>query len=135
MPSLRELNAYFTKYVERPVDPTIFIDGVKHTSGIARSYHHVETLQEADGVWFLCPKCFVENHGPVGTHVHAIGFAGLCLPGSYTQGSDGQDTRWNVGLSSTGLDDLVLTPSIQTVGGCNWHGFVGSNGVPPGHAQ
>ena len=94
----------------------------------------VDTLAEADGVWFLCPKCFAENHGPVGTHMHMIGFAGRCPPGSYTKGSAGEDTRWQVADCSTCMEDLVLTPSIQAIGGCNWHGFVGSSGVPPGCA-
>jgi hypothetical protein len=132
---LRELEGRFTKYVERAVPPDQFVDGVVHPSGIERSYHDVATLAEADGVWFLCPKCFAENHGPSGTHMHMIGFAGRCPPGSYTKGSKGEDTRWIVMPSSTGLDDLSLTPSILAIGGCNWHGFVGSSGVPPGEAQ
>lgn len=32
-------------------------------------YHRVASIAEADGVQFLCPKCFVENGGAVGTQV------------------------------------------------------------------
>lgn len=127
---LRDLQAYFTRYVECAVDPTVFVDGVMHPDGIERSYHRVELLAEADGVWFKCPKCFGTEH----PHRVNIGFRGRCPPGSYTKGSDGQDTRWDLSLGSSGLDDLVLTPSIQSLGGCEWHGFVGSSGVPPGEA-
>ena len=32
-------------------------------------YHHVETLAEAHGVMFLCPRCFAANGGRAGTHM------------------------------------------------------------------
>ena len=124
MPSLRELEAYFTKYEDKD------------------KYHHVDTLAEADGVWLLCPACFVKNHGSVGTHMIMVGFVGRCPPGSYTQDGNGNDTRWTV--SGTGLDDLQCLPSInldvypqrpKLPNDCVWHGFIGAGGVLPGHAQ
>lgn len=130
---LTDLKAYFTQYQERAVPPDQFFDGIKHPDGVERSYRKVYTLEEADGIWFLCPLCYAKNGGEAGNHWHSIGFRGKCPTGSYTKGSDGQDTRWDV-VGGTGLHDLQLSPSIQTVGGCNWHGFVGSSGVPPGEA-
>jgi hypothetical protein len=135
VPTLRELNGYLTKYRERVGDPAVG-ESVNQTF---REYHHVATLAEADGVWFLCPKCFAKNAGARGTHMVGVGFAGHCPAGSYMKGLQGNDVRWQV--SGTGLDDLVLTPSIQLLcnpppppGFCAWHGFVGSSGVPPGSA-
>jgi hypothetical protein len=137
---LRDLEAYFTKYVERAVPSDQFVDGIKHPDGIERSYHRVATLAEADGIWFLCPKCFAANGGRVGTHTVGVGFTNA-PPGSYMKDLQGRDTRWQV-ISGAGLDDLVLSPSILLLTHenpppswfCAWHGFVGSSGVPPGEA-
>lgn len=92
------------------------------------TFHPVETLAEADGVWFLCPKCFVANGGAKGTHPVAI----LFKEGPGERFNRG--VRWQLVAGSTGLSDLALTPSIQTHGSCEWHGWVGSSGVPPGSA-
>lgn len=92
-------------------------------------YQHdqVDSLAEAHGLSFDCPKCFsTTGHGVI------VGFAGRNSPYPLSRGSEGQPTNWDA--SGTGIDDLSLTPSIQLLGGCNWHGFVGSNGVPPGEA-
>jgi hypothetical protein len=129
---LTALEAEFTKHFERPATPEEIALN-PHLPPIRTGFQRVDTLAEADGIWFLCPKCFADNKGPVGTHMVCIGFAGRAPAGSYTQGSNGQDTRWNI-AGGTGLDDLVLTPSVQLLGGCNWHGFVGSSGIPPGEA-
>lgn len=109
-------------------------DDFHDVTGPRANYVPVETLAEADGIWFdcPCPTCQKAEHGP---SRHTIGFEGRCPPDTYSRGSNGKDTRWAVGPTSTSLDDLVLTPSIQRVGGCSWHGFVGSSGVPPGEAQ
>jgi hypothetical protein len=81
-------------------------------------YHDVDTMQEAQGVRFLCPKCFVDNGGRPGTHYvqvwfrdHGVGDEEVPKPG-----------RWAV--SGTGLEDLSLSPSILLGSGCRWHGFV-----------
>lgn len=96
-------------------------------------FQPVATVAEADHVMFLCPLCFEKNGGPVRTHSVQVTFAGRNVPDAAgTRGKDGKPTRWNV--SGTTIDDLVLTPSIQLNGGCDWHGFVGSSGIAPGHA-
>jgi hypothetical protein len=85
------------------------------------SYHEVESLTEADGVIFLCPKCFAANKGPVGTHSVICWFKG-----KVSDAMRPAPGRWNP--SGTGLDDLTFVPpgavSVLLMGGCNWHGFI-----------
>jgi hypothetical protein len=97
-------------------------------------FYYVDSLEEADGIGFLCPKCFDENKGAVGTHgLHIyFKFKGRKVPDRIGLNGEGKTVRWAV--SGTGLDDLVLTPSILLLYRCAWHGFVGSSGIPPGHA-
>jgi hypothetical protein len=88
----------------------------------------VETLAEADGVMFLCPKCYAENGGPVGTHSVICWFAGR-VP----DGVDPKPGRWTP--TGTGLHDLTFVPSagrscsVLLLGGCGWHGFVANGDV------
>lgn len=100
-------------------------------------FHPVGSVAEAHGVRFLCPKSYAKNGGEKGTHSCYIFFAGSPYAG---RNSDGQEVRWQVVGGST-IDDLALSPSIQEQDEgmppehqCNWHGFVGSNGVPSGSA-
>ena len=100
-------------------------------------FKHVNAVVEAHGVRFLCPKSFAKNGGSKGTHSVYIFFKGSPYSGRNTAG---QEVRWEV-VGGTTIDDLQLTPSIQEQDEglppghqCNWHGFVGSSGVPPGHA-
>lgn len=102
-------------------------------------FRHVATVAEADQIMFLCPLCFDRNGGSKGTHSVLVTFAGRNIPeGAGSRDSTGQPSRWNA--SGTNLADLVLTPSILLGAGqppergCHWHGFVGSNGIAPGHA-
>lgn len=130
---LRHLNARLTKHVRQLVDPTQFVDGVLSPSGYRDLYIDVDTLAEADGIWFDCP-CDQCQSSDWPARI-MIGFADRATtPGTYSRGSDGSDTRWTI-LGGTGLDDLQLAPSIQLHDTCRWHGFVGSNGVPPGEAR
>lgn len=127
---LRDLDAHFVRVRREQVDPTAWIDGVLSPDGVREYLDRVE-FPEAHGLWFNCPcqQCKGEGSAVL------VGFHGRGAPEdsySLSCGSNGQPTRWTV--SGTGLDDLVLTPSIQTHGRCNWHGFVGSSGVPPGEA-
>lgn len=89
-------------------------------------YHvEVETIGEAHGVLFLCPKCFAANNGAVGTHDV------ICWSRSRGTPEDAEPGpgRWK--MDGTSLDDLTLNAdppgtarSVQLNGGCNWHGFV-----------
>jgi len=145
--SLRELEAKLLKHESRigtwkrvkagpfAAHPSPYSeDEIEEVTGPQDYYVPVDTLVEAQGIWFLCPLCFDTNKGSIGTHWVGVGFADRAPPGTFSQNKEGKDSRWSV--SGTGLDDLVLTPSIQldTEHGCKWHGFVGSSGIPPGWA-
>lgn len=87
--------------------------------------HEVESIDEAQGVRFGCPKCYATNGGMVGTHQvicwsRSRGIAEDVEPGP---------GRWK--LDGTSLDDLTLNAdppgtqrSVQLNGGCSWHGHV-----------
>ena len=83
----------------------------------------------ADGVMFLCPKCYAANmakcgDGRMGTHMVMCWFVGR-VP----DGIDPKPGRWTP--SGTGLHDLTFVPgsparavSVLLTAGCGWHGFV-----------
>ncbi len=100
----RQLEAKFIKLVERG------------------SHVEVESLQEADGIRFLCPKCFVNNSGSIGTHSVICWFEDKVADD--VRPAPG---RWKP--HGTNLDDLTFvvgkhSNSVLLMGGCNWHGFV-----------
>lgn len=82
----------------------------------------VSTLAEANGLWFLCPKCFVDKKGEVGTHHVLCWFVGVDMNIGPKPG------RWTP--QGTGLDDLTFVPSpgrsqsVALLAGCMWHGFL-----------
>lgn len=124
------------QYVFREEDGEKFMWG---PNPVRYSYHPVQNINEADHIMFLCPACFAKNGGATGTHQVMVTFEGRNVPEEAgTRDASGKPSRWNV--SGTSLDDLVLTPSILLDAnrpadqGCHWHGFVGSSGIPPGHA-
>lgn len=87
----------------------------------------VEAISEAQGVQFLCPKCFAVNGGPVGTHSIICWSRSAGTPEDEVPGPG----RWK--LDGDGLDTLTLNGdqvggggarSVQLHGGCAWHGFV-----------
>jgi len=90
-------------------------------------FHNVDSLTEAHGIKFLCPKDFAKNGGPEGTHCVMVMFMGSPVPENLFLDSSGKSVRWNV-VSGTGYADLTLTPSILEVdnGRCGWHGFITS---------
>jgi len=87
-------------------------------NGLKR-FRRVKTIAEAEGVWFLCPKCFRTNAGEVGTH------RVLCWSPIVPLTVDPGPGRWE--LRGTSLEDLTLvagSSSILLTGGCQWHGFI-----------
>lgn len=83
------------------------------------SWKQVETIEEADGICFLCPKCFAANGGPVGTH------SIICWSPGVPQDTDPKPGRWS--MHGTGFDDLSLRAGSSSVllnGGCRAHFFV-----------
>lgn len=131
--SLRELNAFFVRREERietfsRVRPEVWavkqqgpwVDGDFHDVTGPRVYHvHVDTLAEADGVWFDCPKC----HAAGSTHGVLCWFVGKVPDEEHPRPG-----RWIP--SGTSLDDLTFVgPGAASVfltgpAGCLWHGLV-----------
>lgn len=77
------------------------------------------TIENADGICFLCPKCFVEKGGPVGTHRIICWRPRIPLSESPGPG------RWE--FQGTSIDDLTLvagSSSIKLEGGCQAHFFI-----------
>lgn len=91
-----------------------------------RLYRYVAGLAEAQGVQFLCPKCFASNAGRVGTHMVRCWFRGRGV----SDDEFPKPGRWTP--AGSGLDDLTFVPGepampvsvLLTGGGCGWHGFV-----------
>ena len=136
--TLRQLEAAFVRHVVMMAEKNYgkkLPDGTMQWGGFNVDYiNHIETLAEAQGLWFACPLCFAKNNGIVGTHYVCVWFHGRGVPDHIGHNTKGETTRWNVAGGST-LDDLQLTPSILLDGpGCGWHGFVGSSGIMPGSA-
>ena len=79
----------------------------------------VDTIQEADGVIFLCPVCFKSNNGRVGTH------SVICWQPHVPRVSP-YSGRWR--FEGTGYGDLSLvagSSSILLTGpGCGAHFFI-----------
>jgi hypothetical protein len=80
-------------------------------------------LAVAQGVTFLCPKCFELNGGPVGTHSVLVWFRDRGVADNVTPGPG----RWE--LKGMTLADITLAPSISLSTGCKWHGFVTNGAV------
>lgn len=106
MPRLSDLEAHFVRYEER--------DGSTYLP-------RADRLEDAHGIFFLCPKCFMENHGGVGTHGVICWFVG-----KVPDHAEPKPGRWNPSGSS--LADLTFVgpgaASVLLTSGCNWHGFV-----------
>lgn len=97
---------------------------LKRTS--SHSFKNVDTIAEADGVQFLCPKCFVANKGAIGTH------SVICWSPSVPQDTQPTPGRWS--LIGTGIKDLTLqagSSSVQLTSGCGAHFFVQCGEIKP----
>lgn len=135
MTRLVDLDPQFVRYSEEPQEvhiATMPTASEQETSAWAAAgypserrtelreiHHHVQTLAEAQGIWFTCPAC--------GNHQVAPAFAGRGVPdnlGSHNR--EGKPSRWTA--SGTGYHDLTLQPSIDLSGppasSCQWHGFI-----------
>jgi hypothetical protein len=107
VPTLRELDARLLRVVDDRTDEI------------------VDDLGTAQGIIFLCPKCFKTNAGRTGTHSVKCWFRGRRVPDQRPPGPG----RWTP--EGSGLDDLTFVPGVPPVahsvlltGGCGWHGFV-----------
>ena len=77
----------------------------------------LDRVQDANGLLFLCPKCFEANGGSRGTHSVLCLFVGV-PPGGKLPGPG----RWTA--TGNTIDDVTLAPSVRIASGCGWHGFV-----------
>lgn len=84
------------------------------------SWRQTDDIIRAQGILFLCPKCFDEHGGPVGTHSVIIWFRDRGVPDMAEPGP----ARWSVVSESTDYGNLTLTPSIRFPTGCKFHGKV-----------
>lgn len=85
----------------------------------SKEHRFVDDIAEADGIRFLCPKCYQANIGPVGTH------GVICWAPHVPQTELPTPGRWN--LVGSGYADLSLVAGSSSVllrGGCNAHFFV-----------
>ena len=82
-------------------------------------------FSQAYGICFLCPKCFIANGGPAGTH------SVICWEPEVSKKISPKPGRWI--MIGTGVKDLTLTgiPNetsdsvlLTTEGGCKAHFFV-----------
>lgn len=75
-----------------------------------------DTFEQAQGVLFLCPKCFVRS----GAAAHSVvcWFDGRAVP----DGEIPEGKRWNV--DGSGYGDLTLVEHIVLAGGCRWAGKI-----------
>lgn len=87
------------------------------------NYELTGRIEDADGVSFLCPKCFALNGGPSGTH------SIICWEPNVPQTTTPKPGRWN--LVGSGYEDLTLingSSSVLVRGAPgepdHWHGFV-----------
>lgn len=96
-----------------------------------KTFEHVDEISAADGVLFLCPKCFVHNDGPVGTH------SVLCWCPHVPQSVPPVPGRWD--FQGTCYGDLSLVAGSSSVllkgfcvrPGCpGWHGWPEGGGPP-----
>lgn len=92
----------------------------------ADHYAYVSTVAEADGVSFLCPKCFKENGSSVGTHQV------LCWRPSVSQDVSPKPGRWE--FQGSGYADLTLVAGSSSIflsgpDGCGAHFFIRNGNV------
>lgn len=127
---LAELKPQFFRHAVEAAGPELgrpMPDGTTQWGGFPTDvFHNTDNLAEADGITFLCPKCFASNAGPIGTHSIMIFFEGGKAPPHLGTNKDGQTVRWRV--TGTGYGDLVTVPSILQQAGCQWHGYIGGSG-------
>jgi hypothetical protein len=82
-------------------------------------FSRTDEIAKADGIVFLCPKCYAERGGEVGTH------SIICWQPHVSKEIDPGPGRWK--FSGTGYDDLTLTASSSSIlllSGCRAHFFI-----------
>jgi len=110
------------RFIRREIRPChVGAEGCSTVSQHSEHEFHVvvDTIDEADGVMFLCPTCFETNRGPVGTHQV------LCWRPRVPDGIKPGPGRWE--FLGAGLENLSLragSSSILLDSPCKAHFFV-----------
>lgn len=81
---------------------------IKRSPMGGRAWLKTKSIQQADGLQFLCPVCIEKNGGKRGTHLLVLWFTGRDVPDEVAGGS----ARWTVSKQSTGLDDLTFVHGV-----------------------
>lgn len=93
-----------------------------------KTFQHVDTLAEADGVFFVCPKC-LEANGGARPGVHGV----ICWGPQVPQTTSPTPGRWE--LRGIGYDDLTLVAGSSSVlitgPGCGAHFLVRDGAIVP----
>jgi hypothetical protein len=121
---LRDLSPSFIRCVQRSVENGNVINyGIQKLEAEQIDIlEPVSSIGIADGIKFLCPRCFRTNRGAYGTHNIILYFAGRNAPPHLGVDSQGRTNRWDI--RGNDYCDLTLSPSIDLVGGCKWHGVI-----------
>lgn len=81
-------------------------------------------IADAHGIMFLCPKCYLANGGPVGTHRVVCWSRRRGTPEHATPGPG----RWywsGADFARLTLNgDTGASSSVKLEGGCRWHGHI-----------
>lgn len=99
---------------------------LRHELRVDGEYHvRVDSIDQATGIMFLCPKCFAEKDGPRG--VHSV----ICWSRSRGTPDSAQPNPGRWAMVGTSFDDLTLNAdppatarSVVLLGDCGWHGFI-----------
>ena len=86
-----------------------------------KTHRRVGSIEEADGIWFICPKCFTEAGTNVG--VHWV----ICWQPHVPQTREPKPGRWS--FEGTGYHDLTLVAKSSSIlltsaKGCKAHFFI-----------
>lgn len=89
-------------------------------------YGAADGIEDAQGIMFLCPKCFAAN-GNMRRGVHQV----VCWSRSRGVPDDATPGPGRWALYGTGYDDLTLAAdppnsmrSVKLARGCKWHGHI-----------
>ncbi len=89
-----------------------------------KQYKYVDSIVGADGIMFLCPKCFGEKGGRKGTHMV------ICWGPEVPQTMEPRPGRWR--MDGSCYDDLTLiagSSSVLLLGGCRAHFFIRNGNI------
>lgn len=88
-------------------------------------FQRVDTIAEADGIIFVCPKCYADN-GMQRPGVHSV----ICWSPRVPQTTSPTPGRWE--LVGSSFEDLTLvagSSSVALTNGCKAHFFIRSGEI------